>query len=75
MSAVIHMHEHRMTKRLGMSIAVCLVCKTYGLSTIQAQAVMRKARSDFDRGKSPAMTIADARANARAEAKKRPEIA
>ena len=74
MSAVIHLPEHRLAKRLGTSIGVYLACKAYGLSPIQCAAVMRRARKDFDGGKSPAMTIADARANARAEAKK-PRIA
>lgn len=62
MNNVIPIHVTRAAKSRGVGVCAYLAAKTRGLSPIQCEAVMRKARDDYASGKSPARAVADARA-------------
>ena len=63
MSNVIPIHVTRAAKSRGIAAAAYLAAKARGLSLIQCEAVMRKARDDYANGSSPARAVADARAS------------
>lgn len=47
-------------KRISTGIAAYLAARSRGLSKIQAEAIRKKAREDFDCGASAARAVADA---------------
>lgn len=62
MNNVIPIHVTRAAKSRGVGVAAYLAAKARGLSPIQCEAIMRKARSDYANGSSPARAVSDARA-------------
>jgi len=72
MTNIIPIHVTRAAKARGVGVGAYLAAKALGLSPIQCEAVMRKARADYARGVSPAMSIARASAEARRMATQEP---
>lgn len=62
-SNVIPMHTTRAAKLKGITAYAYFAAKARGLSPIQCEAVMRKARDDYAKGSRPTRAVADARAS------------
>jgi len=65
MGAVIPIHVTRAAKSRGVGVTAYLAAKSRGLSPIQCEAIIRKARNDYAHGASPARSVADAHATAK----------